>query len=504
MTSLFVVLVLAAATFLLARPAVGDVFERGQYNRLFAVYLLVVTSAFLATSVWMYFAVLAAILLMTVLLRPAAQPHHLATAWGVLMVAVPAVPVMLPGFAGINNLFELNHPVMLTLLLLVPAALKLAARPGTLGFGRMPSDWFVLGYLLLQVGLMVGATTATGVMRLAWTLMLDIWLPYWVLSRAFESMDQLVRFATVLVLCGCIAAGVAMVEVVRSWPIYDAVEQRWGLNWGMTSFLLREGMLRARASTGHSLALGFTLIAMTGLALAVVGHSKVRLLGRLAVLVILGGLVASLARGAWVGTAVVILLAIAMSPRAGALVIGAIAAGAVVALLVMTVPAAREAVDFLPFIGTVDAGGVTYRQNLFDVAFALFLQSPWLGVPNYLAYMEVMRQGEGIIDLVNVYVAVGLASGLVGLVLYAGGFLLVMAGLLKVWRDANQPEGLRRWAALIVATLAGMMVMLATTSLVSIIGLLTYVVMAMGVTCLRLSRGETGVSAPLPARGAVA
>lgn len=488
MTSLFVVLVLAAATFLLARPAVGALFEPGQYNRLFASYLLVACAAFLSTSVWMYFAALAAILTMTVLLRPGVQPHHLATAWGVLMAAVPAASVMLPGFGGINNLFELSHPVVLTLLLLVPAWLKLTARPGTLGFGRMPSDWCVLGYLLLQVALQVGASNLTGLLRTAWVLMLEIWLPYWVLSRTFESMEQLVRFAVAVVLSGCVAAAVGMVEVMRTWPLYDAVERHWGLNWGLSGFLMREGMFRARASLGHSLAMGFTMIVMVGLLMVTFRHMLSKPIARLAMLVLLGGLVATLARGAWVGAAATLVLALIVSQRAGELAGGALAGGLALTLVVVTVPAAREILDFLPFVGTVDTGSVTYRQALFDVALGLFVQSPWLGVPNYLAYMEVMRQGDGIIDLVNVYVSVGLASGLVGLTLYVGGFATVAVGLLRIWRDERQSEDLRRAAALLVATLGGMMVMLGTTSLVSIIGLQTYVVLALGVTCIRLAR----------------
>lgn len=495
MTSLFVVLVLAATTFLVARPAVAGLFEPGQYTRLAVTYLLVAAAAFLATSVWIYFALLLAILILAVLLRPGVQPHHLVTAWAMLLVAVPAAPVMLPGFAGINNLFELTHPTVLTLALLVPAALMLAARPGTRGFGRMPSDWFVLGYLLLQVVLLVGATSVTGMLRTGWVLLLEIWLPYWVLSRAFESMPQVVRFVVAFLLAGCVAAAAGMIEVVRTWPLYDAVEARWGLHWGLSGFLLREGLFRARASTGHSLVMGFTMIVMIGMLMVAFRHVRHRLPARLAMLVLLGGLVASLARGAWVGAAAMLLLALATSPRAGTLTLGALAGGAVLALMLMFVPAAREALDFLPFIGTVETGGILYRQALFDVAFALFIQSPLLGVPNYLAHMEVMRQGEGIIDLVNVYVAVGLASGVVGLALYVGGFAVVLIALLRLWRDKRQTDDLRRAAALLVATLGGMMVMLATTSLVSIIGLLTYVVLALGVSCVRLA-------APTPPRGA--
>src|SRR6185503_7460188 len=52
-----------------------------------------------------------------------------------------------------------------------------------------------------------------------------------------------------------------------------------------------------------------------------------------------------------------------------------------------------------------------------------------------------LKQGEGIIDVVNTYVGVALASGLVGLSLFCGFFLVVLLELLAVLRRAGDRDG---------------------------------------------------------------
>jgi hypothetical protein len=71
--------------------------------------------------------------------------------------------------------------------------------------------------------------------------------------------------------------------------------------------------------------------------------------------------------------------------------------------------------DHLPFFGSVDSGSVTYRQQLIEVSVGLVWQNPFFGNPYALHHMESLRQGQGIIDLVNVYLSVAIFSGIVGL-----------------------------------------------------------------------------------------
>ncbi len=99
---------------------------------------------------------------------------------------------------------------------------------------------------------------------------------------------------------------------------------------------------------------------------------------------------------------------------------------------------------------------VIYRQELLKMSVALIQQSPWWGVPNYLQQMESLRQGDGIVDLVNTYLVVTLNVGVVGLVLFLIPYLvtLVKQGFIR----GEQPFTLRReglaWLPLTLAVLA--------------------------------------------------
>src|SRR6185295_7311928 len=87
------------------------------------------------------------------------------------------------------------------------------------------------------------------------------------------------------------------------------------------------------------------------------------------------------------------------------------------------------------------------------------------GNPFVLTQMEELRQGQGIIDLVNSYASVALLYGLGGLFLFAGTFL---TATLSAYRMA------RRWAeydpdtsglgAALVACMFGTLLMMATGS----------------------------------------
>ena len=74
----------------------------------------------------------------------------------------------------------------------------------------------------------------------------------------------------------------------------------------------------------------------------------------------------------------------------------------------------------MPFVGHIGAETVSYREHLFRVSLDVIQLNPIFGSPNFLMQMEELRTGEGIIDLVNAYLAFALAYGLVGLGLFVG------------------------------------------------------------------------------------
>jgi O-antigen ligase len=150
--------------------------------------------------------------------------------------------------------------------------------------------------------------------------------------------------------------------------------------------------------------------------------------------VLLVALASTWSRGPWLGAGIFLLSLIALrwvSARTYSFgLISLLLAGVIVKLF-----GADELIyDFLrSLFGSTedDFGSIQYRRQLLDAALALIKQSPTFGVPNFGAYLQEFRQGEGIIDLVNTYLMVTLSSGMVGLVLYALPPLIVIMSLLR-------------------------------------------------------------------------
>jgi O-antigen ligase len=153
-------------------------------------------------------------------------------------------------------------------------------------------------------------------------------------------------------------------------------------------------------------------------------------------------------------------------------------------------------IDILPFIGQVDADNVTYRQRLLEISMSLIAQSPWLGVPGYMNYMEELRQGQGIIDIVNSYVGIALNTGVIGLGLFCGVFVTMLWPLWRLRRRAEEtPEGARIAVTLMATTLALLFVIVTTSSIVVIPHLL-HMLAGLGVTCARLYTARPSPAAP--------
>ena len=105
--------------------------------------------------------------------------------------------------------------------------------------------------------------------------------------------------------------------------------------------------------------------------------------------------------------------------------------GALAALVVLSMTSFGEKlIGMLPFMSSEqshEASTVEYRIRLLEQAAKLFQQNPLFGAANYreTPEMEVMRQGQGIIDVVNSYIDIGLSYGIIGL----GIFLFIFLGL---------------------------------------------------------------------------
>jgi O-antigen ligase len=159
--------------------------------------------------------------------------------------------------------------------------------------------------------------------------------------------------------------------------------------------------------------------------------SSKKLYWYLVVLINICGLYASLSRGPFVGFVAMALVMIFVSrdPLKNLMTVGVVSVLLAAALLAS--PFRDKFIGLIPFYGEVDDFNVTYRQQLLTLGYDILLQNPFLGASDFFYSLEDLRQGEGIIDIVNSYLLVALSSGLIGLTLFCGCLFLPLCLLLK-------------------------------------------------------------------------
>jgi hypothetical protein len=116
---LFVVLVIAAVVFRLARPAVSLFLTPEDLARRRNVWFLLTVVGFLSPSFWIY--TLVAVPAMVIAGRKDSNPSAL---YLLLLQVVPPVEIPVPMF-GMGRLIDINNYLLLSFCVLAPAALRL-------------------------------------------------------------------------------------------------------------------------------------------------------------------------------------------------------------------------------------------------------------------------------------------------------------------------------------------------------------------------------------------
>jgi O-antigen ligase len=468
--ALIVIVVLAALTFALARaPACAAAMKDDDFVRRRNVWFALTAAAFLAHNFWIFVLFAAALLLFSV----AAEGNKLALYFFVLF-AVPAIDAEIPGFGLMEHFFALDYLRLLSLAILLPAWFVLRLRPQSEPFGRSTADKLLAGYLVLQFLLQLPHTTLTEALRRGlFYAFTDVFLPYYVASRAARERAALRDALMAFALGALVLAPIALFEFVRHWLLYRPLEDALGVNWGLLNYLERgDGLLRAQASTGQPIILGYVLAVALGLMLYLGRFLPSRSWRSAALVLLAAGLVAAMSRGPWVGALVMVLAFVATGPHAASRLAKLGTAALCAAPLLLASPAGKELVDYLPFVGSVEAHNLTYRERLFEISLGVVLEHPLFGAWDFLQLpvMQQLRQGEGIIDVVNTYIGVALASGFVGLGLFCGFFLVVLYELAGAMRRAGGRGGeVYALGQALLCTLLGILVMIVSTSSLTLI-----------------------------------
>lgn len=449
-------------------------------DRLFAAGYCATAIMFLAYNMWLFLAGLAGLTLLVA--RRLGQPLAL---YVFLLLLMPGFSVQVPGFGLINYLIELNPQRILALVLLLPAAVHLAWRPGLPRLGKPLADKVVIVFTAYTTSLAyVHYDTFTGALRNLAATMLDFVLLYFVASRALSGKGAVRHVMVALVMAAVFLALVGGFEFGKRWLLYSGAQQALGTITGMFGYLGRGDTLRALATTGQPIVLGFVMMVATLItvyAQRLVSPGSARTL----LWLIMGmGLIAAMSRGPWVGAAIGLgAIALASANPLGnlaKLIVAALAA----AFFLLLLPGGEKILNYLPWVGTVDAGTITFRETLWERTQLVATKHLWIGSIGFESASEfdVIRLGNGFVDIVNTYVGVLLSYGVIGLGLYV--MLILSATLPNIFyalRSASQTSEYSIYAVALLGVLVATIFTIWTVSSIGQIAPLTTLVLGAGV-----------------------
>jgi hypothetical protein len=504
--ALVVVLVVASAVFLVARaPVCATAMAPKDFARRRNLWFALVLTVFLAHNFWLFMLVAGVLLF-------AAQRHepNKFAMFFFLLLAVPGISQEIPTFGVLSALFEIDYPRLLALTVLLPVYLVFRKRPGVEPFGRLLPDKVLLAYLILGFFLTLHDSNLTIALRKGFFYALvDVFLPYYVASRCVRNLPRFRDVLMAFVVAALVLSPLLFFEFAKTWLLYSSLDHALGVHWGWSGFLLRGGNLRATGSAGHPIVAGYVIAIAAAFFIyfrKLVPNRRLWLFG---MLLLLAGLMAPLSRGPWVGAAAMALIFVATGP---APVVGfarlAMIAVLTVPLLLVS-PAGPVIIDHLPWIGTIEAHNVEGRERLAVVATGVIMENPFFGSNDFLERpeMEALRGPEGIIDLVNTYVVIGLRSGLIGLSLFVGFFLVVGLRVHTGMRSLPDRNGERYiLGQTLIAALVGILITIATVAPVLAVPAIYWSVAGLGVGyALMLVRSKVaqpaGHTQPVPSTG---
>jgi hypothetical protein len=442
--ALIVVLAIAAAVFLLGKPLALLFTSEPDFSRRRNVWFVLTATAFISPNFWLF-----ALIAVPVLFWAGRKDTNPIALYLFLLQIIPPIPIDIP-VVGIKALFTLDNFRLLSFCVLIPAAWRLRRQKNTPRIrGMTAMDFSILAFGLLQLLVYVppdlpdqafSQDSATNVLRRGFLYLVDVYVLYFVASRSSCNRRALIDSMAAFCLASSIMASVALFETFRSWLLYSNLFERWGEHLARSSlygaYYFRQGFLRAAASAGHALSLGYLLAIAFGFWLYL-RESVTSVRWRIVVPILLWlGLLASQARGGLLGAAVIYFAFALLGPRAAPRLLKSIIVAVFVLGITSVTPFGQRILNSIPYLGhSTDRETVDYRERLAERSWELIQLHPFLGDPHVMNKMEDLRQGEGIIDFVNAYAGIALFYGFIGLVVFLAAIII---GLFKAYRTNRE------------------------------------------------------------------
>ncbi len=243
--------------YAISRRLFAHALEPKFVDRLYGAGFGATAIMFLAHDMWLFLGGLA--LLSFLAARRFTHPLAL---FVFLLLLMPGYGVQVPGFGLINYLISLNPWRVLSITVLLPAAVHLAANralpPPRQAVGRQAGHDLRALHRRLELSalrdLYRGHAPVGSQLRSTWMLV------YFVASRGLMLKGAVRHVMVALVAAAIFLALVGAFEFARHWILYSGVQRALGGNTGLFGYLGRGETLRAVATTGQPIVLGFVMM----------------------------------------------------------------------------------------------------------------------------------------------------------------------------------------------------------------------------------------------------
>ena len=386
-----------------------------------------------------------------------------------LLPTLPLLEYIVPGIIpGVSFLFELTYPRLLCLIILLPLFIIIIKRsvsgpqiPGRNRWDINAIDFFVILYFILLAALSFRNPSLTSSLRAVFYLMVDILIPYFVISRYVQSIDNYRQILMALLFTAIMLSFVALIEVKTHWWLYSQLRSLFDTPIYAQDF--RSGYIRTITTMIGPIEFGYFLtLALSAWIFLRHQLSEQRRIFHLATLILISLILFfTNSRGAWIATFVLIscfLFLKLFRPYFGKLLI----------IFALLAAIQLPALMLMDFSGYDEHGTFAYRIELIQVSIEVIKDKPWFGYLDVLGStdkLEVMKR-SGHIDIVNSYIQIGFNSGVIGLILFSLILFFAIRQIYKLVKKLNnRTEGqILLLGNLLLAMLVATAVMIATVS----------------------------------------
>ncbi len=486
--ALIVVLTIGTSVFYFAKPAfVGALIPAATFDRLRIYWYAITLTGFLAPSFWIFLLILSGILL-----HIKYKEREKINVFFFLLLILPQTKFEIPGFAGIRYFISIDYLQMVTLATLLPVCMQ-----HLVSHGRKINapDKILMAYFMLNIILRMQYDDTAGIIRYIINIAFDIFIPYFAISRSIKSLGDFKGILANFALGGLLVAGVGVFEFFRRWLLYRPFSDKLGTGWA-PEYIQRGDFLRALATSGQPIVFGYVQVVLIGTYIYLGQFIKSRTQYWLGLLLLTSAEIASLSKGPWVGLALLGMVLVLSAKQKGKRLLQLGLLTVFAAFLLSGSETGAKILSYLPFVGTLDEGSVSYRQLVLDTSLGVIGQNPWFGSNDYLLKMEVLRQGQGLIDIVNSYLAVALDSGLVGLALFVGFFVSILKAAYQSTFARTLDDADRLLGRVLLAILASILLMIGVCSTIFHIQPIYICMAALALAYARLPAALNGTLQP--------